>query len=181
MKFKELMMRMNLQLFAEAVKGKKIAYLYRLLDDQATEAAQYVAFTTENGTTYSRDADTIVTKDGTIRDPGEVEVEITTTALLSVGDVMLKKLRDALINGKKIEVWEVNLAEPGTGDNKFKARYYQGYVTEFEETSAAEDYVECSLTIAAEGSGADGEATVTEIQQEMIELYGFKDTTKTGA
>lgn len=174
-------MKINLQLFAEAVHGKKLAYLYRLLSEAATNNATHVAFTTENGRTMSRDADTVATKDGAIRVPGEVETEITTTALLAVGDTTIEKLEDALISGEKVEVWEVNLAEKGIGANKFKARYYQGYVTEFEKTSSAEDHVECSLTFGIEGSGAKGEATVSENQQEMIETYGFADTTKTGA
>ena len=175
------MKRIDLQLFAEAVQGKKIAYLYRMLADAATADAEHVAFTTENGLTMSRDADTTATKDGAIRTPGEVEVEITTTAILAVGDTMIEKLRHALVSGEKVEIWRINLAEAGSGDSKFKAIYYQGYVTEFEETSSAEDHVECSLTFGIEGSGVDGEATVSANQQEMIELYGFADTTKTGA
>lgn len=175
------MKKMDLQLFAEAVQGKKIAYLYRILKDAATANAEHVAFTTENSTTMSRDADTTATKDGAIRTPGEVEVEITTTAILSVGDTMIGKLKNALVSGEKVEVWEVNLDEKGTDEGKFKATYYQCYVTEFEKTSSAEDHVECSLTFGAEGSGVEGEATISTAQQEMIELYGFADTQKTGA
>ena len=47
------MKKMDLQLFAEAVQGKKIAYLYRILKDAATANAEHVAFTTENSTTMS--------------------------------------------------------------------------------------------------------------------------------
>ena len=43
------MKRMDLQLFAEAVSGKKIVYLYRLLKDAATSDGTTLAFTTENG------------------------------------------------------------------------------------------------------------------------------------
>lgn len=173
-------MKMNLQMFAEAVQGKKIVYLYRLLSEAATTGAEHVAFTTENSTSLSRDADTTATKDGSIRTPGEVEAEISTTSILEVGDTMIDKLKKALISGEKVEIWEVNLAEQGTTENKFKATYYQGYVTEFEKTSSAEDYVECSLSFGIEGSGADGEATVSESQQELAN-YVFKDTLKSGA
>ena len=174
------MNRYKLQLFAEAVSGKKIVYMYRMLADAAKEAATHLAFTTENSTSMSRDADTTETKDGPIRTPGAVEIEITTTALLAVKDTMIQKLRDALVKEGKVEIWEINLAEAGTTQNKYKATYYQGYVTEFEKTSGAEDYVECSLTFGVEGTGADGEVTLTVEQQEMIELYGFKDITKEG-
>ena len=170
----------GLQLFGEkeAVSGKKIVYMYRLLKENTQQVATNVAFTTENATTLSRDADTTETKDGQIRTPGAVEGEITTTAILAVGDTMIDKLKKALVSGEKVEIWKINMAEKGEGDDKFKATYFRGYVTEFEETSNAEDHVECSLTFGIEGSGADGEATVPAEQQEMIEMYGFADTTK---
>lgn len=173
--------KINLQMFAETVHGKKIAFMYRMLADAATSAAVHIAFTTENSVSMSRDADVVATKDGAVRTPGEVETEISTTALLAVGDTMIAKLKAALVSGEKVEIWRINLEEAGTGANKFKATYYQGYVTEFEETSNAEDHVECALTFGVEGAGVDGEATVSEAQQEMIELYGFADTTATSA
>ena len=38
----------NLQLFAEAVQGKKIVYLFRVLKDASTQSGTALAFTTEN-------------------------------------------------------------------------------------------------------------------------------------
>ena len=83
----------KLQLFAEAVSGKKIVYMYRMLADASKMDAEHLAFTTENSISISRDADTTETKDGPIRTPGAVEIEATTTALLAKGDVMLNKLK----------------------------------------------------------------------------------------
>lgn len=176
-------MKFNLQLFAEAVQGKKIVYLYRVLDDEATTDGAVIAFTTENGRTKSKDADSTATKDGSIRTPGVAEVEITATSILSVGDTMIGKLEDALDNDKVIEIWEVNLSEPATGaDNtgKFKGKYFQGYLTELEISSSAEDFAEVSLTFGINGSGKDGNVTVSDEQQAMAD-YVFKDTLKTGA
>ena len=76
----------GLQLFNEAVQGKKIVYLYRVRSEQAKNDATALAFTTENGRTKSKDADTTATKDGTIRTPGTAEVEITATSILAKGD-----------------------------------------------------------------------------------------------
>lgn len=175
------MNKFNLQLFAEAVKGSKIVYLYRVKDEAASEDAAALAFVTENENTISKDADTTATKDGSIRTPGETEIEITSTALLAKGDKMYSKLKDAMINNKIVECWEANLDEPASeGNNKFKGTYYQGYITEFGKTSSAEDYVECSITYAANGTGADGDVTVTTEQQEIAN-YVFTDTQKTGA
>lgn len=168
------MKEMNLQLFAEAVSGKKIVYLYRVLGGKNAAAA--LAFTTENSRTKSRDADSTETKDGAIRTPGATEVEITATSILQKGDTLIAELEAAMDAGTLIEIWEANLDEAGTGDNKFKGAYYQGYLTEFEKTSNAEDFVECSLTFGINGAGATGEVTVNADQQ-AIAAYVFTDTT----
>lgn len=173
----------NLQLFAEAVSGKKLVYLYRVLDDAATADGTTLAFTTENSRTKSKDADATETKDGTIRTPGAAEVEITATSILAKGDTLIDKLEAAMDSDKIVEIWEANLDEPaaGTGNtNKFKGTYYQGYITEFEKTSNAEDFVECSLTFGINGVGVKGDVTVTAEQQELAS-YVFADTKKTGA
>lgn len=174
------MVKINLQHFAEAVQGRKIVYLFRIKENAPTENATVLAFTTENGITVSKDADTTATKDGPIRTPGEAEIEITATALLAKGDTMYEKLKAAMLADKLVEIWEANLAEPAeSGDNKFKGTYYQGYLTDFEKTSSAEDFVECSTTFGINGTGADGDVTVTTQQQE-IASYVFADTQKTG-
>lgn len=178
------MKKIDLQLLAspEAVQGKKIVYLYRILSKSATADGATLAFTTENGRTKSKDADSTATKDGSIRTPGVAEVEITATSILAVGDALIDELENALDNDELVEIWEVNLAQKGTDTNvsKFKAKYFQGYLTECEITSNAEDMVEVSLTFGINGSGVDGFATVTEEQQEIAN-YVFKDTKKTGA
>ena len=102
----------DLQLFADAVRGKKIVYLYRLKKDAAKNAATALAFTTENGRTTSKDADTTETKDGTIRTPGAAEVEITATSILAKGDTLIDSLEDAMINDELVEIWEANLDDP---------------------------------------------------------------------
>lgn len=172
--------KLNLQLFAEAVSGKKIVYLYRIAEEATTTAACALAFTTENGRTKSKDADATATKDGSIRTPGASETEITATSILSKGDTFIQKLEAAMDGDKLIEIWEANLEEKSTGTNKFKGTYFQGYITELEITSNAEDMAEVSLTFSINGSGATGDVTVTAEQQEVA-AYTFKDTTKTGS
>lgn len=174
------MKKFDLQMFGtEAVSGKKIVYLYRILSAATTKAAAALAFTTENSRTKSKDADSTETKDGPIRTPGATEVEITATSILAKGDTLIDELEAAMDNDALIEIWEANLEEPagGTSTNKFKGRYYQGYLTEFEKTSSAEDFVECSLTFGINGAGVTGDVTVTAEQQE-IAAYVFADTTQ---
>lgn len=172
--------KMDLQMFAEAVQGKKIAYLFRVLEDAKTSAATVLAFATENERTTSKDADTTATKSGSIRTPAVAEIEITATAVLSVGDTLIDDLQDAMLSDKLVECWEVNLAEVGTdtaNKGKYKAKYFQGYVTELSISSSAEDMTEVSITYGANGSGADGYATMTADQTEAAS-YVFTDTTK---
>ena len=85
-----------LQVFAEAVQGKKIVYLYRVASKEATANGTTLAFTTENSRTMSKDADSTATKDGSIRTPGTAEVEITATSILSKGDTLLDELEKAM-------------------------------------------------------------------------------------
>lgn len=175
------MKKLDLQLFAEAVQGKKIAYLFRVKKDEAKKDGVTMAFTTENGRTKSQDADATATKDGSIRTPGAVETEITATAIFAKGDTMPEELEDAMDAGELIEIWEANLEEPAeTGENKFKGRYFQGYLTEFELSSSAEDFAEYSTTFGINGSGQKGDVTVS-LEQQEVAAYAFKDTTKTGA
>ena len=92
---------------------------------------------------------------------------------------MINKLEDAMDADQLIEIWEANLEEPADeGENKFVGMYFQGYLTEFEKTSSAEDFVECSLTFGINGSGVRGNVTVSAEQQEMAN-YVFTDTQKT--
>jgi len=175
---------MNLQLFAEAVQGKKIVYLYRIMKDAETTDGTTLAFTTENSRTKSKDSDSTITKDGAIRTPGAAEVEISATSILAKGDTLIDKLEAAMDSDDIIEIWEANLDEPatgeGAGENKFKGMYFQGYLTEIERASNAEDSVEISLTFGINGVGEHGDVTVSAAQQEIAN-YVFKDTAKTGA
>lgn len=175
------MIKLDLQLFAEAVQGKRFIYLYRRLANAATTSAMAIAFVTENSRTKSKDADTTATKDGSIRTPGASEIEISSTSILAKGDTLYAELEEAMDNDEIIEIWEVNLDEQAEGGtNKFKGTYYQGYLTEFELTSSAEEHVEVATTFAVNGTGAKGDVTVSAEQQEMAN-YVFTDTNETGA
>lgn len=161
---------------ATAVKGSKIMYKYRVWASSGAGAAEHIAFTTENTRTKSKDADSTATKDGTVRTPGQGEVEIECTSMLKKGDTFIGTLEDAMDNDSLLEIWEINLEEAGTGANKYKSRYFQGYLTEIEISSAAEDFAEVSLTFGINGNGVKGDATVTSSEIAQAD-YVFADTT----
>ena len=151
------------------------------MSESASADGVTLAFTTENSRTKSKEGDSTVTKDGSIRTPGTPEVEITATSLLAKGDELIDKLEQAMDNDEIIEVWEANLEEAAEGGaNKFKGMYFQGYLTEIEKSSSAEEFVEVSLTFAINGAGVAGDVTVSVEQQELA-AYVFADTQKTGA
>lgn len=171
------MHKLDLQLFSEAVQGKKIIYLFRPLSAASTSSGTALAFTTENGRTKSKDADSTATKDGAIRTPGVAETEITATCIMADDDTMIAALEAAMESGGLIEIWEANLEKAGSTTGTYKGTYFQGYLTELEINSNAEDFVECSLTFGINGSGKAGDVTVTE-QQQAIADYVFRDSTQ---
>ena len=155
-------MRTNLQTFAEVVAGKNIIYLYRILKKAGTTDGTTLAFTKENERSKTKDAESTITKDGSIRTPSASENEITATSILAKGDTMADELEEAMDSDELIEIWEANLSEPvGEASDKFKGRYFQGYLTEFTKSSA-EDMVELSLTFGVNGSGKIGRASCRE-------------------
>lgn len=176
------MKKFNLQLFAEAatktpVDGKKIIYLFRVLSKASSTAAVAMAFTTENERSKSNESDKIATKDGDIVLP-QIETEITTTAILAKGDTLADELEDAMDEAEKIEIWEANLDAPGTAAGTYKGRYYQGYLTEFNLSTSAEDHAEYECTFAISGAGAKGDVTVSA-EQQAVASYVFTDTKAT--
>lgn len=174
------MFKINLQRFAEAVSGKRIIYLYRTKENASSEAAQHLAYTTENGRTKSKDADSTATKDGSIRTPGATEVEITATAYVKQGDTLVDELEAAMDNDKLIEIWEANLDNPASTAGKYSGAYYQGYLTEIELSSDSEEFAEYSLTFGVNGSGVKGDVTVSDdIIAKADNGYEFTDTVAT--
>lgn len=171
---------MNLQMYATPVKGSKMVYLFRVLENAATDTGTLLAFVTENSRSTSIDADSTATKDGAIRSPGTPEITISSTSILPKDDEIIDELETAALQNKIIECWEANLEEPGTGNNKFKGTYFNGYITSVEKTSSAEDNVEISIEFAANGTGVKGDVTVSAAQQAVADLV-FKDTVATGA
>lgn len=164
---------------AEVKKGIDLILLYRLKKNQTEEAAWKMAYQTEHENSKSRSADTTTTKDGPVISLGEVEYTLTGTSTASVGDKHIEEMDDAFDNGDVVEIWEINKAEKGTGENaeKYKAKYAQAYLTSFAESAAAEDAVELSLEFGVFGRQRKGYATLTKEQSEVVQ-YVFEDTTK---
>ena len=159
----------------KAKKGIDIILLYRLLKNAKTEAAIKLAFQTEHSNEISRDSDPQKTKDGNIQNLGAVEYDFSAKSIAAKGDKHIDELKDALLKGEIIEIWEIDKAEKNEA-NKYKATYYQGYVTKFSTNPNSEDSVELELEFSINGEGQNGYATLTDEQAKVVQ-YVFKDTT----
>lgn len=155
-------------------KGKDKILLFRRLVDQSKEAAKLV-FQTEHTFSYSRDIDRIVTKDGTIIKVGELESEVSIEAIQAKKDPTAKMLRDAVVRGEKLELWEVTVDEELKEDGKYPAVYCQGYLDSWENGAGAEDEATVSSNFMVELEPQFGMATLTAEQEEAVQ-YAFKDT-----
>ncbi|MGM0218307.1 phage major tail protein, TP901-1 family [Enterococcus sp. AZ126] len=165
-----------------ALSGVDVVWRFRLAEDEGNESAWGLAYSTENGYSKSKESESTVTKDGSVVTPGATETTVTATTLYKIGSTQIDKLETAMDENKRVQIWRINTKEIGTGNDqgKFKAKYFEGYFTSFEETDSAENKVEYSLEWAIEGAGKNGFA-VLELDTSEGGDYEFKDTVKVEA
>lgn len=159
-------------------EGKNKILLFRKLSEQSETAAKLV-FQTEHTFSYSRSLDRIVTKDGTIVKVGELEAEVSIEAIQSREDPVGVMLREAVLKGEKLELWEVTVEEDLKVEDKYPAIYCQGYLDSFENPASAEDESTVSSNFIVELEPQFGMATLTAEQEEAVQ-YAFRDTIAAG-
>jgi len=158
----------------QMLDGKNKILLFRRMKDQGASAAKLI-FQTEHTFEYERELDAIVTKDGTVVKVGELETEVDIEAIAAKNDPVGSMLQSAMINGERLEIWEVNVDEDLADDGKYPAVYAQGYLSSWAPTASAEDESEISSTFIVDLKPQFGFATLTAEQQEEVQ-YAFKDT-----
>src|SRR5699024_10120007 len=143
---------------------------------EADKEAAKLTFQTDHTFTLTRDADGIVTKDGTVVKLGDLEGEVSgIEAVQAKEDPVATMLQGSIIDGDKLEIWEVAVDEDLGQDGKYPAMYAQGYLTSWEEGSPAEDESTYSGDFMIELVPQFGMATLTEDQEDAVQ-YAFKDT-----
>ncbi|UQU59972.1 phage major tail protein, TP901-1 family [Lactococcus petauri] len=162
-----------------AKQGKNIILLYRLLTKAKDEAAWKLAFQTDHSSEKTRDYNTTPTKDGPVGALAAAEYSLSATSIAADGDTHIDEMDDAFDNGDIVEVWEIDKAEKGTGENsdKYKAKYLRAYLTSFSYEPNSEDALELSLEFGVFGKPQKGYATLTDEQADVVQ-YVFKDTVK---
>lgn len=158
----------------KSVKGIKKFILWRLLKDAKTKPGTKIALQTEHEITSTRDTNTTPTKDGGVKSLGAIEQEISLTFYLAHSDE-LDRLKDAQEQGEIVEIWDVIAEEPDT-EGKYKASYYQAYISEIGEAAPTDDGVEVSITLGVEGYGKRGRTALTDEQAEVLD-YIFVEAT----
>ena len=161
----------------EMVNGVKRFLLYRVYGDDADGLK--IALQEEHEVSSSRDTDTKSTKDGGYVILGDVEQEISATTYMAVGDEMLDKLKEAQEQGKLVELWDVDVNEENKNDDgKYKATYYQTYLSEVTETAPSDDGLEVELTFNSTGGIGQRGYTALNAEQERIAQYLFTEATE---
>lgn len=160
----------------EAVLGKDIVLLFRILKEATTNAATKLAFQTEHETNEKSESESVATKDGSVNTTGTSTTEMSCTSILARNDDTIEKLRKARREGDLIEIWEVDTMNKDK-EEKYSSIYYRGKVTEFSKKPAVDGAVEVSLSFSINGDGVPGQATLTKEQETVIQ-YEFQDTTK---
>lgn len=152
--------------------GKNKILMFRKLGD--TTAAAKLALQTEHKWKYERKNDSTATKDGSVVSDKGLEVTLSIEAVTSRDDVN-KMLKNSVVNGEKLEVWEIDLAGEKQGE-KYPALYAQGALSSWEVPDNVEDLETLSTEMTIEGKPVEGYATLTTSQVKEIN-YAFKDTT----
>ncbi|MCL1989759.1 MAG: phage major tail protein, TP901-1 family [Defluviitaleaceae bacterium] len=157
-------------------RGANRIMLMRPFSLRHEATAGRLAFQTDHEKSMSRDAESTITKDGNINSLSELEVEYSLTTLFAHNDSVRETMYQAFLNGELVELWDIDKTDPTVPNGtQFPATYFQGYLTEWSESAGAEDSVEISLSLAINGSGVQGSATLTQDQATVVQ-YEFADT-----
>lgn len=106
---------------------------------------------------------------------GGLEVTLSIEAVSS-RDELNKMLKQSVVDGFKLEVWEIDLAGQKSSD-KYPALYAQGSLASWEVPSNVEDLETISTEMTIDGKPVEGYATLTAEQEAAIR-YAFVDTTQ---
>lgn len=156
-------------------EGKNKILLFRRLAEQANEDGIKLVFQTGHTFTMSRAIDKVNTKDGSINKIGELETQVSIEAIQAKRDPVGDMLRDSVINGEMLELWEVTIDEDlKNSEGKYPAVYAQGNLDQWEWTAEAEDESTISSTFFVNLKPQFGYTTLTEEQENAVQ-YAFRE------
>lgn len=161
-----------------AIYGKDRILMFRDFEQRGSANAARLALQTKHSWKYESKSSSEDTKDGAVNAPATATATLEIEAVASLDDTN-KFLKDAAIHSRKLEVWDINLADP-QGTDKYGATYGQGYLQSWEVPAEVGKLTTIKTTMNIDQLPVDGVATVTKSQQEEIQ-YAFADTTPVSA
>jgi len=159
-------------------QGKNKILLFRNLKEQGNEDGIKLVFQTGHTFTMSRAIDKVTTKDGSINKVGELETEVSIEAIQAKNDPVGKILRQSVIDGDTLEVWEVTIDDDlKNEEGKYPAVYAQGNLDQWEWTAEAEDESTISSTFFVNLKPQFGYTALSEEQENAVQ-YAFREIAK---
>lgn len=155
--------------------GKTVIWLYRTESQKlAGKEAWGMALETNAELNKSRSTELLQTKRRAFRIPGSYEITGSATSFYSEADTSIETMNDAIDNAELIEFWLIETMIKNE-EGKFKAEFFEGYITSFVKSAPTEGAVEVQLEYELDAPGAKGYATLTEEQEEVVSVV-FRDT-----
>lgn len=159
---------------SKPIQGMKKVLFFQALDGTDSDGnGLRLAFQTEHTLTMEREEIEEVTKDGTIKDTGDINASIELTAYMAKDDATHELLRSKFKANETLQVWEVDVSEEAES-GMYTAVYAQGKLTTLEEASAADGFAELTATIAINLTPQDGEVTLSPDEFTAVQ-YAFHD------
>ena len=159
-------------------QGKNKVLLFRNLKEQENADGIKLVFQTGHTFTMSRAIDKVNTKDGSINKIGDLETEVSIEAVQAKSDSVGDMLRDSVVSGDVLEIWEVTIDEDLKDETgKYPAVYAQGNLDQWEWTADAEDESTISSTFFVNLNPQFGYTTLSEAQEEAVQ-YAFREIAK---
>lgn len=155
------------------IQGVKKVLFFQAMDDTTTDGSGLrLAFQTEHTLTQERETIEELTKDGNIKDAGDINASLSFTSYVAKNDPTFDLLQEAFNNNETLQVWEVDLTEKDEGET-YDSLYAQGKLTSFEVSNSADGFSELSTELAINLIPQKGPVTVSEAQFDAVQ-YAFK-------
>lgn len=155
------------------IQGVKKVLFFQAMDDTTTDGSGLrLAFQTEHTLTQERETIEELTKDGNIKDTGEINASLSFTSYVAKNDPTFDLLQDAFNNNETLQVWEADLTERDE-DDMYDSIYAQGKLTSFEVSNSADGFSELSTELAINLIPQRGPVNVSEAQFDAVQ-YAFK-------
>lgn len=161
-----------------AQRGKDKILAFRLLEEAETVTGIKLALQVEHTLRYERSTTSTPTKDGPIVSSGGLATTIDINAV-STKDELNKKLKQSVVEDKKLEIWEIDLSSKDA-EGKYDALYMRGNLNSWETPAPVEDMVNITTTASIDGVPQEGKVTLTAEQEAEIS-YAFRDLEKVTA